>query len=57
MAEINKRVDVDPESYVIKDGKLYLFFRDAKLDTRAIWAPKSAELIQKAEGNWPVLMK
>ena len=57
VAEINKRVEVDPESYAIKDGKLYLFFKDAKLDTRAMWAPKSADMIQKAEANWPALMK
>ena len=57
VAEINKRVEVDPESFAIKDGKLYLFFKDAKLDTRAMWAPKSADMIQKAEANWPALMK
>ena len=57
VAEINKRVDVDPESFVVRDGRLYLFYRDAKLDTRAMWTPKAAELIQKAEANWPILMK
>ena len=57
VAEINKRVDVDPESFVVREGKLYLFYRDPKLDTRAMWTPKAAELIQKAEANWPALMK
>jgi len=35
MAVLAKRVDVDPEAYVLKNGRLYVFYRDPKLDTRA----------------------
>src|SRR5262249_25953168 len=28
VAELGKRVDVDPESYVVKDGRLLVFYRD-----------------------------
>jgi len=54
---INKRVDVDPESHVIRDGKLYLFYRDPQLDTRALWLKESDELLRKAAANWPALAK
>jgi hypothetical protein len=54
---INKRVDVDPESYVVRGDRLYLFFRDAKLDTRAMWLKDEKALTEKADANWPVLSK
>lgn len=54
---IAKRVDVDPESFVIHDGKLYLFYRDAELDTRALWLKDREGLLKKAEQNWPALQK
>ncbi len=54
---INKRVDIDPESYVIRGDKLYVFFRDAKLDTRAMWLKDEKALTAKAEANWLTLKK
>ncbi|MBI1851815.1 MAG: YHS domain protein [Planctomycetes bacterium] len=57
VAELSKRVDVDPESFEIRDGKLYLFFRDKKLDTRALWREKPGEFLAKSEKNWPALAK
>ncbi|MBI1850629.1 MAG: YHS domain protein [Planctomycetes bacterium] len=57
VAELGKRVDVDPESFEVRDGKLYLFFRDKKLDTRALWREKPGELLAKSEKNWPELSK
>lgn len=55
--ELGKRVDVDPESFEIRDGRLYLFYRDSRLDTRTLWLPKAQELINKADSNWPSLQK
>jgi len=57
VAELGKRVDVDPLSYEIRDGKLYVFYRDPGLDTRAMWAPKADELIGKADAKWPSLAR
>lgn len=54
---IAKRVDVDPESFVIRSGKLYLFYRDAELDTRALWLQDEEGLVKKADQNWPSLQK
>ena len=57
VAELGKRVDVDPESFEMRDGKLYLFFRDKKLDTRALWREKPGEFLVKSETKWPELAK
>lgn len=57
VAELGKRVDVDPESYEIRDGRLLLFYRDPALDTRALWQKSPEQLAQKAAANWPALAK
>ena len=57
VAELGKRVDVDPESFEIRTGRLYLFFRDKKLDTRALWRERPDEMISKSEKNWLELAK
>ncbi len=57
VAELNKRVDVDPEAYVVKNGKLYVFYRDPKLDTRAKFLEDPDGMLARAEANWPALSK
>ena len=57
VAELGKRVDVDPESYVVKNGRLLVFYRDAALDTRAKFLENPEALLTKAEANWPALAK
>jgi len=52
-----KRVDVDPESYVIKDGRLLVFYRDPALDARALFEQDEEGLYRKAEANWPALAR
>lgn len=57
VAELGKRVDVDPESYVVRNGKLYVFYRDPVLDTRAKFLESPDAMLAKAEANWPALAK
>ncbi|HVQ29681.1 MAG TPA: YHS domain-containing (seleno)protein [Vicinamibacteria bacterium] len=57
VAELGKHVDVDPEAYVVKNGKLYVFYRDPKLDTRAKFLEDPDGMLAKAEANWPALSK
>lgn len=57
VAELGKRVDVDPESYLVKNGKLYVFYRDPKLDTRAKFLESPDAMLAKAEAKWPALSK
>jgi len=55
MGALGKRVDVDPESYLIRNGRLLVFYRDKDLDTRALWLADEANLSRKAETNWASL--
>jgi hypothetical protein len=57
VGELGKRVDVDPESYVVKSGRLLVFYRDPALDTRAKFLENPDVLLKKAEANWPALAK
>ncbi len=57
VAELGKRVDIDPESFVIKDGKLYVFYRDPALDTRSLWQKDVAGFVQKGDAKWRELSK
>ncbi len=57
VAELGKRVDVDPEAYVVRNGKLYVFYRDPLLDTRAKFLANPDAMLAKAEANWPALAK
>jgi YHS domain-containing protein len=57
LGALNQRFDIDPECYVVQDGKLYLFYRDPGLDTRELWLKDSQSLLQKAQANWPDLSK
>ena len=56
MGAINQRVDVNPNHFVIRDGKLYLFFSDANVVTRDIWAKDASALIGKADANYAKLL-
>jgi hypothetical protein len=57
VAELGKRVDVDPESYLIQNGRLLVFYRDPSLDTRAKFLENPDGLIRRAEANWPALAR
>jgi hypothetical protein len=55
VGELGRKVDVDPESFEIRGGRLYLFYRDRELDTRALWQKNPEELLRKATTNWRTL--
>ena len=57
VAELGKRVDIDPQSFVVRDGKLYVFYRDPQLDTRALWLKDPARFIVKGDTRWPELAR
>ena len=56
-AAVNGRFDVDPESFVIREGKLYLFHRDPGFSGREEWLKDPEAMLQKSEANWPSLSK
>ena len=52
----NKKYAIDPESYLIQDGELLLFYDGAFADTRKKWQKQGAkELKVKADQYWPSL--
>lgn len=52
MAELNAKVDVEPTAYEIYQGKLYVFYDHADLNTRALWLKNPAAMVAKANSNW-----
>ncbi len=57
IGELGARVDIDPESFEIRNGRLYVFYRDPQLDTRIMWTKNPEEQISKADAKWPGLAK
>jgi YHS domain-containing protein len=46
------KVDVDPLSYTIENGELYLFYKSYFNDTKEKWIKNHDVLKQSAEENW-----
>lgn len=48
-----KKVDVNPKTYEIRNGKLYLFYNSWGNNTLISWLEKQPEeLVKKADENW-----
>jgi len=53
IAEKGDKVSVDPETYEIRDGKLYLFYNSWGINTLKSWLDESPDdLKEKADANW-----
>jgi YHS domain-containing protein len=50
-----EKVEVDPESFRVLDGRLFLFYDGFFGDTRAKWLKDEAGLLKKADAAWPRL--
>ena len=49
----NEKVTIDPETYEIRKGKLYLFYNSFFNNTHTTWVKEGADgLIQKGDKNW-----
>jgi YHS domain-containing protein len=57
VADSKSKVDVDPKSFVIQDGRLLLFYNGLWADTRKKWSKDSANFLKKADANWPEVEK
>lgn len=59
VAKMNKKVPVDPETFRIDDGKLYLFYNDfwegKPFNTIVPWLSNEADMEKMAEANWKTL--
>lgn len=47
-----EKVSIDPKTFIITDGKLYLFYNSYFNDTSEKWNKNPNELKEKADKNW-----
>lgn len=53
-----EKIGVDPETYLIEDGKLYLFYNSWGVNTLNKWNEEGAKKLQKeADKKWPLVIK
>ncbi len=52
MGDSGEKVDINPETFKILDGKLYLFYNAYFSNTLKSWNKDEANLKKKAESNW-----
>jgi YHS domain-containing protein len=52
MGANNEKVEIDPETFKILDGKLYLFYHTWANNTLTKWNKEEANLKSKADKNW-----
>lgn len=57
MGEYGDKVEIDPTSYKITNGKLYLFYYSFINKTLNKWNLDEANLKAKADKNWELLIK
>ncbi len=51
----NKKVSIDPETYEIREGKLFLFYNSWGNNTLESWLESPESLKIKADKNWEVV--
>lgn len=51
------KVEVDPKSFTITNGKLCLFYKSFFNDTRSKWVKNEAELAKKADAAWKTILE
>ena len=61
VAEKKEKVEVDPESYLIQDGRLLLFYNSVFARTRKLWESKDGvgkeAYLKLADKNWPEVLQ
>ena len=57
MGATNDKVEIDPETFKIKNGKLYLFYHSWVNNTLNKWNKDELNLNTKADKNWQTLYR
>lgn len=53
VAKSGKKVSINPETFEIRDGKLYLFYNSGRTNTLKLWTSESPNQLQViADKNW-----
>ena len=56
MGSTGEKVEIDPETFKIVDGKLNLFYNAYFNNTLKSWNKDEVNLKRKADGNWKKLI-
>lgn len=51
-----EKVSINPKSFSVENGKLYLFYKTFFNDTKAKWRDNTASLKKEADKNWNTLL-
>ena len=55
---VGAKFRVDPNKFVVKDGKYFLFLYDVEVDAQQLWLEGNhSELVAKSNTNWKKLSK
>jgi len=57
MGDSGEKVEVDPETFKVTDGKLYLFYNKFFNNTLPKWNSNEAVLKSRADKNWKAIIK
>ncbi len=57
MGDSNEKVSINPETFKISNGKLYLFYNAFFNNTLKSWNKEETELMMKADANWSKRIK
>ncbi len=57
MGANNEKVEIDPETFKIIDGKLFLFYHSWTNNTLTKWNKDEVNLHSKADVNWKTIFK
>ncbi len=57
MGDSGEKVEVDPETYKLADGKLFLFYNKFFTNTLTKWNKDETRLHRQADGNWAKTFK
>lgn len=52
-----EKVEIDPKSFVITDGKLFVFYKSFFNDTRSKWQKDEPALMKKADAAWKKIVE
>lgn len=55
MGANNEKVEVDPATFKVKDGRVYLFYNAFFNNTLTAWNRNEAALLRAADRNWAAL--
>lgn len=56
MGESGEKVEIDPETFEVRDGRLYLFYHTFFNNTLPKWQKDEPNLQRKADQNWQKLV-